>query len=124
MGQAHANAEEHLQARIDVGLRDQALVQRRLGIFGNEGGAVDIGSCVQNCFHSFFWSGGVVMRRVNILIRIAVAGDVAVKAPVVAGHRLEQPVIGTGGDTVDGVVAAHQGGNSAFLHTSLERAHV
>mmetsp|Transcript_23199 Transcript_23199/g.65836 ORF Transcript_23199/g.65836 Transcript_23199/m.65836 type:complete len:236 (-) Transcript_23199:635-1342(-) len=86
--------------------------------------AVNVCARAQDSTHSFLGCGCVVMRLEDVVVSVAVAGDVAIEAPVLACHGLQEPVVGARGHTVDSIVAAHQRAHATLLDASLERPHV
>mmetsp|Transcript_107725 Transcript_107725/g.303480 ORF Transcript_107725/g.303480 Transcript_107725/m.303480 type:complete len:246 (-) Transcript_107725:628-1365(-) len=93
-------------------------------MFGHEAGAVNICARTEDITHGFLSRGSVVVRSEDVFVGIAIARDVAIEAPVLAGHSVEEPPIGARRYAIHGIVTAHKRCHTAFFDARLERAHV
>jgi hypothetical protein len=57
-------------------------------VLAYEGGAVDIGACLEDTSHRRLGGGVVVVVVVSVGVGVAVARDVSVEAPVLPGNLL------------------------------------
>ncbi len=62
-----------------------------------------------------------MMRGHEHLDAVVIGGDVAVEAPLLAQHFIQQPVIDVRGHAVDFVVGGHDAAYVRFLHGGLKR---
>mmetsp|Transcript_35640 Transcript_35640/g.84118 ORF Transcript_35640/g.84118 Transcript_35640/m.84118 type:complete len:365 (+) Transcript_35640:743-1837(+) len=92
--QPHAHTEELGEARLDIGQRDELLVERALRMLTDEGRAVHVSARAQHVAHRLLRGLGVVVRVVHVGVGVAVGSDVPIEAPRLARHSSEQPAVG------------------------------
>eukprot|EP00050_Salpingoeca_kvevrii_P017653 m.67088 g.67088 ORF g.67088 m.67088 type:complete len:373 (+) comp7653_c0_seq1:1196-2314(+) len=105
--QTHLHLEEIDKGTVDGLIRDGALGDRIVEMISDVGTAINVHACLESHLARFLGSRRVVMRFDHILHSAAIACDVALKAPRVAGNVGHDFVIGTRWHPVDFVVAAH-----------------
>ena len=120
----NAHFEEAAQHRVDVGVGDGPVRERRGCVLAHEPAAVDVRAGAEDRGDGLGRGVRVVVREEDVRVGVAVARHVPVKLPRAAQERLEQPVGGAAGHAVDGVVRAHHARHLALLDARLKRREV
>ena len=117
--QAKAGGEKTGDGSIDFFLVYQ-LVFQGLAEAGELRPAGGVGSGAECQHGSVFFVRRVLMSLPYIGHCPAIGGDEAVELPILAQCGLQQPIVGAGGGSIDGVVSTHDGISFAFDDRGVE----